>query len=455
METAATIQAVFQQNLPYPLSRCPPSAPAFDMDRVNAYNPGSSYRKPDTVLSDGMSMTEQDRPAAAPGLLSHGPHRSNDEAFLHCIRCGLCLAVCPTYRATLGESDSPRGRIALARARAEGRLGRSENYADKFFRCLLCAACENICPSGAEATDILQGAREDVSDHELLPGRLAQLDRAISAEHNISAEDNAARLVWADNLPAPPSGLGVTKAELVYFVGCVGSFFPRSYSVPRAFVEILEAAGVDYALLGGAEWCCGYPQYINGELDLAAEAIRHNVDAVRALQAGRVAFTCPSCYHIWKHVYPEALGEPLEVELLHTTELLDRLLDEGQIALKERPMTVTYHDPCDLGRKSGVYDAPRRILRRIPGVTLVEMQENRDSSHCCGGGGNLESHNAELAGQVAQRRVQQAAATGAQVIVSACQQCERTLSNAARASRTRIRVMDIGEVVLQALSSQE
>jgi heterodisulfide reductase subunit D len=215
----------------------------------------------------------------------------------------------------------------------------------------------------------------------------------------------------------------------------------------------LEAAGVDYALLGEAEWCCGYPQYINGELGLAERAIRHNVEAVRALQAKRVAFTCPSCYHIWQHVYPEVLGRELDLELLHTTEVLDRLLDEGQLTLQEWPVTVTYHDPCDLGRKSGVYDAPRRILQRIPGLSLVEMAETGENSHCCGGGGNLESHNAELAGQIGQRRVRQAAATGAQVIVSACQQCERTLNNAARASRTRIRVMDIGQVVLKVLAT--
>lgn len=399
-----------------------------------------------------MSMPDQVAPTTPPDRLPVDHCEKSDEAFLHCIRCGLCLAVCPTYRATLGEADSPRGRIALFRAQSEGRLNRSENYADKFFRCLLCAACENICPSGAEAIDILQGAREDAACHSLLPERLAQLDRAISTQHNISAEDNAGRMAWADNLPTPPSGLGKTRAELVYFVGCVGSFFPRSYNVPRAFVEILEAAGVDYALLGGAEWCCGYPQYINGELDLAAEAIRHNVEAVEALQARRVVFTCPSCYHIWQHAYPEVLGRELNVELLHTTELLDRLLDEGQIAFSEWPVTVTYHDPCDLGRKSGVYDAPRRILRRIPGLTLVEMAESGENAHCCGGGGNLESHNVDLASQVAQRRVQQAVATGATVIVSACQQCERTLSNAARASRTRIRVMDIGEVVLKALA---
>jgi heterodisulfide reductase subunit D len=379
---------------------------------------------------------------------------ADEQAYLKCIRCGLCLAVCPTYRATLNEADSPRGRIALNRAQHEARLDRSENYADKFYRCLLCAACENICPSGARAIDVLQGSRDDVACHDLLPGRLAQLDRVIAAEHNISSEENSGRLVWADNLPAPPTGLGKERAELVYFVGCVGSFFPRSYNVPRSTVEILERSEVDYALLGGEEWCCGYPQFINGEPELAAEAMRHNVEAVRARQAKRVAFSCPSCYHIWKHVYPRVLGRELELELLHTTELLNRLLDEAKIELGEWPMTVTYHDPCDLGRKSEVYGAPRNILSRIPGLTLVEMAENREDAHCCGGGGNLESHSADLSKQVAKQRVQQAAATGARVLVSACQQCERTLSNAARASRTRIRVMDVGEVVLKAIQAK-
>jgi heterodisulfide reductase subunit D len=128
-------------------------------------------------------------------------------------------------------------------------------------------------------------------------------------------------------------------------------------------------------------------------------------------------------------------------------------LEEGQIGLGKVPMKVTYHDPCDLGRKCGVYDAPRRILDKIPGLTLVEMEENRENAHCCGGGGNLESHNAELASEIAKRRVRQAAATGAKAIVSACQQCERTLGNAARASRIRIRVMDINQIVLRAMEA--
>jgi Fe-S oxidoreductase len=374
-----------------------------------------------------------------------------DEAYLNCIRCGLCLSVCPTYRATLNETDSPRGRVALTRAQGEDRLERSDNYADKFFRCLLCASCENICPSGVIVADILQEARNDVTAHDLLPQRLAELDAAIAAQHNISGEDNESRLLWADNLPAPPSGLNKEQAEVAFFIGCVGSFFPRSYGIPRAFVQILENAGIDYALMGGLEWCCGYPQFINGELALAEEAIRHNVTRVRQMGASRVVFTCPSCYHIWQHTYPEVLGEELGVELFHASELLDQLLQEKRIQVGSFPRKVTYHDPCDLGRKSSVFDAPRRVMQQIPDLALVEMQEIRENAHCCGGGGNLESHNPELSKQIARERVDQAAATGAEVLVSACQQCERTLNNAARAAKIRIRVMDINEIVLKAM----
>ena len=124
-----------------------------------------------------------------------------------------------------------------------------------------------------------------------------------------------------------------------------------------------------------------------------------------------MVFTCPSCYHIWKHVYPEVLGAEPEVDLFHATELLDQLLEEGRIKPGSLSMTVTYHDPCDLGRKSGVFAAPRHIMQKIPGLTLVEMRETRENAHCCGGGGNLESYNPELAQGIAKRRVEQAAET--------------------------------------------
>jgi len=379
--------------------------------------------------------------------------RSIEEEALHCVRCGLCLSVCPGYRESLNETDSPRARVALVRALKEGLLEEpTDGYSSAFFRCLLCGACTFTCPSGVAVDRILELTRGELAEQGLLPQALSDLNTRIAEYRNISAEENEGRLIWADNLPALPTGLGKERAEVAYFVGCVSSFFPRSYKVPRALVQIFDRAKVDYALLGGAEWCCGYPMFINGELESARELIQHNVEAVRAMGVEKVVTTCPSCFHFWKHSYPAALGtDHLEVEVQHATEFLADLMETGDVKLGKLRENVTYHDPCDLGRKGGVIEAPRRVLAQIPGLRLVEMAENRDSSHCCGGGGNLESFAPEVGQAVARIRIRQAADVGAGTLVSACQQCERTLANAARAERLRIRVKDITEVVLEAM----
>jgi len=379
--------------------------------------------------------------------------RSVEEETLHCVRCGLCLSVCPGYRESLNETDSPRARVALVRALKEGLLEEpTDGYSAAFFRCLLCGACTFTCPSGVAVDRILELTRGELAGQGLLPQALADLDARIARYRNVSAEENEGRLVWTDNLPEPPTGLGKERAEVAYFVGCVSSFFPRSYKVPQALVQIFDRAGVDYALLGGTEWCCGYPMFINGELERAHDLIQHNVEAVRAMGVKKVVTTCPSCFHFWKHSYPAALGvEELGIDVQHSTEFLADLLETGNLKLGDLREKVTYHDPCDLGRKGGVTEAPRRVLAQIPGLRLVEMAENRDSSHCCGGGGNLESFAPEVVQAVARNRIHQAADTGAGTLVSACQQCERTLAEAARAERIRIRVKDVTEVVLEAL----
>ena len=386
------------------------------------------------------------------------PQRSVEEEALHCIRCGLCLSACPTYRESLNETDSPRARVALVRAVKEGLLERpTGEYSNAFFRCLMCGACTFSCPSGVAVDRVLELTRGELADLDLLPKALSDLDGRIEYYRNISAEENDGRLIWADNLPTPPTGLGKEQAEVAYFVGCVSSFFPRSYKAPQALVQIFDRAGVDYALLGGIEWCCGYPMFINGELDRAGDLIKHNVEAVRALGAKKVVTTCPSCFYFWRHSYPAALGVEtvgdLGLEVQHATEFLADLLESGSLKLREVNETVTYHDPCDLGRKGGVIEAPRRILARIPGLRLVEMAENRDGSHCCGGGGNVESFAPEVSKAVSRNRIRQAAEVGASTLVSACQQCERTLAGAAQAERIRIRVKDITEIVLEAMQA--
>ena len=352
-----------------------------------------------------------------------------------CLGCEMCGAHCP--------NDIDIGEVMIALKEMSGELG---------YRVEDCQQLREL------LADYLVQRPETVIDDRLCAGiqRLNRLSQTIETSHNISGDDNANRLIWSQNLERVPAGLDRKQgAEIVYFVGCVASLFPRSYRVPQSFTSILGASGVDFTTLGGQEWCCGYPLLSMGRLEQARSLIQHNVAQVKELGAARVVFACPSCYHMWKFIYPDVLGEEIGLEVLHATELVDELVTQGAIRLGEMDLRVTYHDPSDLGRKSHVFEPPRRVLRSIPGVTFVEMSTFGQISECCGGGGNLESFDPAVGSEVSVRRVGRACEVEAQVITSACQQCERTLTAAVRqhegARRARIAVMDVTELVWEAM----
>jgi len=339
------------------------------------------------------------------------------------------------------------------------------------WRCLGCDTCTAHCPHSLSVRRLVEVMRQHVmqerylvsgldalgADEALHKGMraLGMLGERIGTHYNVSGEDNTARLAWTDNLAEKPEGLvRDTGADLAYFVGCVSAMFPMSYGIPQSFATVLGRAGVRFTTLGGDERCCGFPLLMAGQLKQAEALIRHNVQEMRALGVPRVVTTCPSCYHMWHHTYPEVLGEPLGIEVVHAAEALRDLVAEGRLELTEPVQrgVVTYHDPCDLGRKSDIFDAPREVLRRVPGYTFVEMQQSREHALCCGGGGDLETFDPDLVQEVSAQRIAQAAEVGATVLVSACPQCVRTLSKAARTQKIRVRVMDLTQFVETALA---
>jgi heterodisulfide reductase subunit D len=384
-----------------------------------------------------------------------------------CTRCGECIETCPTFAEVRNEEIHPQQKITRAKsfwkadhlgllARLFGIHRATEQdlaaFGEGAFQCTLCARCHQVCPVQIDTRALWISMREQLVEWDLYPEFFDTLRDRVTSRHNISGEANENRLVWTQNMARVPDGLDRREgAETVYFVGCVGAMYPRVYGVPQSFVQILERAGEDVTTLGGDEWCCGFPLQIAGMGRHAYGLARHNVEAVRATGARRLVTTCPSCYHTWAHEYPGIVGEPLGFEVLHATELLAELIDEGKIKLYGFPQPVTYHDPCDLGRTSGIYDAPRRIIEAIPGIRFVEMDENREMALCCGGGGDAEMADPELTAAVGKRRIRQVQEIGAQVVISACQQCDRTLAEAARKNRIRIRAMDIVQVVWQAM----
>jgi len=369
-----------------------------------------------------------------------------EREFSQCNKCGLCLAACPVGKALLLEKYTPRGRVQLARFYQTKGLELSEGLRDIFSRCLLCGACSVACPSGVRLTDIFIKMRQEASSGLGLHPKVRGAVKAVYAQHNIAGDDNKEREEWAEDL----EGFGFedlhkTQAEVVYFVGCVSSFFPMVQSIPRNVVRIMRAAGVNFTVLGGEEWCCGFPLMGAGDFE-GMEGLRtHNLEAVRALGAKEVVFSCPSCHRTWREYYGN------QVVALHVTEFIARLMESGRLKLKPIEEEVTYHDPCDLGRHGGIYEPPRAILEAIPGLILKEMPENRSTSICCGGGGNLEMTDSSLSRRLAGQKARQALATGASTLVTACQQCVRTIKGATRREKIGLQVKDITDLLVETI----
>ncbi|MCP4750545.1 MAG: (Fe-S)-binding protein [Proteobacteria bacterium] len=373
-----------------------------------------------------------------------------------CTGCALCAESCPAVTAAEDGQLSGIYRLhelkKLQRSRAGflrkifGRKGPSpeelKTFGETVFRCTLCAKCQEICPVGIRLKDLWLSLRQDLVHSKAYPKKIDMILDNIAESHNVFDEENEERADWVEDMrQAPDDGYIKDKAEVVYFVGCVSSYFPMAQRIPMAMAGVLESAGVDFTLLGEEEWCCGFPLLGGGLREHVQDVIDHNLAVIRDKGASKVVFACPSCYQMWREHYPP------EFELFHSTEFLLDLVKTGKVALKENELTVTYHDPCDLGRGAKVYQAPREVIRALPGVKLVELPDNRNKCQCCGGGGNLEMIDAGLSADIARKKIETVLSTGASAVVTACQQCVRTMNTYVRRNKVSLEVLDICQLV--------
>jgi heterodisulfide reductase subunit D len=377
-----------------------------------------------------------------------------------CTDCCLCAEVCPAVSATDdGQLSGVYGLTELRKImrsrsgilrRFFGRKAPSaeqlKQFSETVYRCTLCGRCQQTCPSGIMLRDLWLSLRQDLVHSAAYPKKVDMIRENVAGSHNVFDEDNEERGDWVDDLRDPPEhGYVKERAQVVYFTGCVAAYFPMAQQIPRALSTVFEAAEVDFTLLAEEEWCCGFPLLGAGLRDNLKDLITHNSQAVQAKGARQVVLACPSCYQMWREYYPH------DFEIYHVTQYIHRLITAGQLALKGLDLTVTYHDPCDLGRGSREYDAPRRVIGAMPGVKLVEMSHNRENCLCCGGGGNLEMIDSKLSGEIAKAKIDEVTATGAQAVVTACQQCVRTMNTYVRRNKLSLEVMDIVQLVQKAL----
>ncbi|HZU07639.1 MAG TPA: heterodisulfide reductase-related iron-sulfur binding cluster [Chloroflexota bacterium] len=379
-----------------------------------------------------------------------------------CVHAGRCQASCPAY--VSGKPLNPKAlilnlqrlaRAARGRAAAEAEGAALVEHAlseEGVWACTTCGACNFHCPVLVEPLDIILDLRRRLVMAE---GRLAPSAQtallSIQRRGHPWVGTRFTRTDWAEGLDVPRLAEHPT-AEVLFWVGCSGALVERNIRTTQAVARLLRAAGVDFAILGEEETCTGDPARRLGHEFLFQQQARKNIKTFTAYNVKRIVTACPHCFHALKNEYP-ALGGHYDV--VHHTEFLAQLVQAGRLRPTTAvPQTITYHDPCYLGRYNRVYDPPRELLGALPGASRVEMPRCRERGFCCGAGGG-HAFLEERGGQrINHLRTAEALATGAEVLASACPFCLQMFEEGLQAvgGAGRVQALDVAELLERALA---
>ena len=330
--------------------------------------------------------------------------------------------------------------------------------AQVLWSCTTCGACVDQCPVDIEHVDhIIDIRRQQVLMESAFPKELGQMFRRLESKGTPWGLAPRKRLEWAADLDfeVPVIGVDVEDAgevDYLFWVGCAGAYEDRARRTTRAVAELLHTAGVSFAVLGDAESCTGDPARRAGNEILFQMLAAQNVETLNEVGACRIVVTCAHCFNTLAREYPQVGGH---YEVLHHTQLLNRLVREGRLRPAPPPagadtQTVTYHDACYLGRHNEVYSPPRELLEAT-GATSVEMPRSRERALCCGGGGARAFMEESIGTRIAVERSREAIGTGAQVVATACPFCTTMLSDGVAGEDAQVRVADVATLMLEAV----
>ena len=392
-----------------------------------------------------------------------------------CARCGECQLWCPVFEKDQREGVLPRSKARvfkrlmgqdgnrLQRMLAGKALGKAEveQAILDLYECSVCGQCQQACPISIDTAALWEALRAVAVKSGLgpLPPHLA-LAQSIEDNENPWQQPRSSRDRWATRAAkgksaeiAPVPVIGPEGAEVLLFVGCTAALDMNLKQVAVSTAKVLQAADVDFAFLGRDEPCCGSVMLRVGLRERFAERAARNIEYLNGLGIQSLVTSCSGCFKTIGQDYPEIA--PLNFEVVHVSEYLVRLLEQDRLVLEnEVPRIVTYHDPCHLGRHSGVYDAPREVLSRIPGLEVREMERSREDSRCCGAGGGLKAGFPQVQAAISETRIEEAESTGADTIVSACPFCYQGLRLGIAARGSSLRMTDLTELVAAAVGAQ-
>ena len=377
-----------------------------------------------------------------------------------CTECGRCQEQCPAF--LTGKPLNPKMIIVDARenlyktvrdAPADRRRDPPQSQSligdaikeDEIWACVTCGACQQECPVLIEhVPKIVDMRRSLVLEESKFPKEAQGALRSIETHGNPYGLPRAERANWAQ-------GLGVKTveekpdAEYLYFVGCAASYDEANKAVARAFVQLLQKAGVDFAILGPRETCNGDPARRIGNEYLYQQQAEANIDAMNAAKVRKVIATCPHCFNTIKNEFPQFGGR---YEVVHHTELLAGLITAGRLSpSKAIDGKFTYHDSCYLGRWNGIYDPPRAVVESIPGAELVEIERHRQRGFCCGAGGGRMWMEERIGKRINHERVEQTLRTEAPRVATACPFCLTMFRDgiSAKGAEDRLQVRDLAQ----------
>ncbi len=368
-----------------------------------------------------------------------------------CIMCFRCQEVCPAY--TTGKLLSPAALEINKRYHFNG--GGTTDVAmteliseEAVWACTSCGACVDICPVGNEPMRDILDIRRNLSMMEsAFPKQLESALKGMERNMNPWNISQADRMKWADGMSVPTIEQNA-EPEILWWVGCAPATDARAQKTAQAFAKILNAAGVNYAVLGKNEACTGDSARRAGREDIFFGLASQNVEILNDVAPKRIVTTCPHCLHTIKNEYPAFGGN---YQVIHHTQLINELVGAGKISLEvsSEQYSVTFHDPCYLGRHNKEVDAPRDALKSA-GALTIEMPRNGAKSFCCGAGGaQMWKEEEEGSARVNETRFAEAKATGADTVAVGCPFCLTMMTDAAKGEDSNIQVKDVAEIVAE------